>query len=524
MNSSGKEKGCHYIITVLLTLCILFMGAGLAKEHERLIESELRAETKAELMRRGHGDVVTDSIQFEESSKWLNNPNRGFYYIYGFYINDDKADYTEEVAKRFCRDTETRLSMIQISLQKYRDKPISEQGLENIENLFDSLEKADRQFIVRFLYDWDGENQRTEPENIDIILEHMRQTGPVLREHKDIIFTLQGLFIGNWGEMNGTKYSNQEDMRTLAEQLYEATGGEIFLAVRMPMQWRMVTGMAFPEDAAKDIEGNSTLSSKLGLYNDGMLGSWSDYGTYGDQTKEEHGYFTYWNRMEELEFQEELCKSVPIGGEVIVDNSYNDFENALSDMKQMHVTYLNKDFDKNVLNKWAESTYTGEGCFNGMDGLSYMERHIGYRLWITGADLDYSGEDDMLSVNVNIQNVGFAPVYRPMKIWFYFVDRESGAVHSYPAEYDLRGLTGGNDAGLIETVNMEMCLTGNAEGKYDVYIDFTDEASGDRILMANVQEAEEYGYQIGLVELKAATYVEPDGEKVSDWWSRLISW
>ncbi len=77
-------------------------------------------------------------------------------------------------------------------------------------------------------------------------------------------------------------------------------------------------------------------------FNDGMLGSVSDYGTYSDNTRQDAGDFSAWTREEELAFQDVLCSSVPSGGEVIVDNPYNDLENAIADLKTMHVSYLNE--------------------------------------------------------------------------------------------------------------------------------------------------------------------------------------
>ena len=72
-------------------------------------------------------------------------------------------------------------------------------------------------------------------------------------------------------------------------------------------------------------------------------------------------------------------------GEVIVDNPYNDLENAIADLKTMHVSYLNEDYDRNVLDKWAGTVVNTDDCYDGMDGWSYVERHLGYRLWIAGA-------------------------------------------------------------------------------------------------------------------------------------------
>ena len=64
-------------------------------------------------------------------------------------------------------------------------------------------------------------------------------------------------------------------------------------------------------------------------------------------------------------------------GEVIVDNPYNNLENAIADLKTMHVSYLNEDYDRNVLDKWAATVVNTDDCYDGMDGWSYVERHLG---------------------------------------------------------------------------------------------------------------------------------------------------
>ena len=89
-------------------------------------------------------------------------------------------------------------------------------------------------------------------------------------------------------------------------------------------------------------------------------------------------------------FQEKLCSRVPNGGEVIIDNEYNDLECAIADLKTMHVTYLNQDYDAAVLEKWASSAVQTSDCFDGMEGLSYIERHLGYRLVLSDVFMQYS--------------------------------------------------------------------------------------------------------------------------------------
>ena len=115
-----------------------------------------------------------------------------------------------------------------------------------------------------------------------------------------------------------------------------------------------------------------------------------DYGTYRTEDGSGADSLGRWSLEEELDFQKDLCRYVPNGGEVINNNSYNDFENAVKGLAERHITYLNQDYDQAVLKKWEKETVTEVGCFYGMDGYTYIDRHLGYRLLITEAYLEYS--------------------------------------------------------------------------------------------------------------------------------------
>ena len=494
-----KRKILGWVGVLFLDAILLFAAAAavclwfFSSEHDNL---------SGWLIARTHGKVNVTDYEFEESDRILRNPNRGFYHMHGFVISDGETDYRENIAGRYCRDGSTALTLVEINLRNYTEGDISEEGLDNIERLLETLEGIDKQLILRFLYDWSGENAQVEPERLDIILRHMEQVGPLLQEHKDSIFILQGLFIGNWGEMNGTKYLETEDLQALAQRLAEVTDESIFLAVRMPAQWRKITQLVSAEEV---VRGDGGLASRLGLFNDGMLGSWSDYGTYGDRSYATHGAYTYWNRAEELAFQDELCSLVPIGGEVIVDNEYNDFENAIRDLASMHVTYVSRDYDTKVLNKWETAIFQGEGCFNGMDGLSYIERHLGYRLLIQDVEMGYDFKEDSLSVDVTIQNVGFAPIYRDTRVRVLLYNEVEDYFYSYGVEEDIRTLAGGNDAETLLTLHTDIPLAGEQPGDLTVYFDIWDTCSDQRILLANEQDPEEYGYRIGEVSIGTMT-------------------
>ncbi len=442
--------------------------------------------------------VKIETCTFTESSKELDNPNRGFYYIHGFRITDQEEDYRQLVEDDYAQDKDTNLSLVEVNLQDYTNRAITEAGLANIDSLLCALEDMDRQLILRFLYDWDGNNEATEPENLEMILTHMDQLEPILRKHHKQFFTMQGLFIGNWGEMNGTKFLAVEDLYRLASKLADVTDESTYLSVRMPAQWRKITKNDF---LSKDEKIAKNLKMRFGLFNDGMLGSESDYGTYGTESADTADWHSCWAREDELAFQNELCSRVPNGGEVIHENVFNDFDRAVDDLSVMHVTYLNRDYDREVFEKWTGERVAEAGCFSGMDGLSYIERHLGYRLLITDASLAHKWGDGLLSTDVTFQNVGFAPLYRDVNVEINLYSEEEDELLTYEVPQNLRKLVGGDQTETTLTIHREIPLKDLSETSYQVYLSIIDSQTGKDIFLANEQEREKYGYCIGIIDV-----------------------
>ena len=447
-----------------------------------------------------HWQVMLTTETFTESTEKIWNPNRGFYHIYGFLISDEPADMSEQLDRQMQKDTDHALAMAQINLREYRDKEISKEGLQNIERLFQAMSVTKEHWIVRFLYDWNGENEKYEPESIDFVIKHMQQVGGILTEYSDSVFTLQGLFVGNWGELNGTKYADQQSLQQLAKQLVKSTDSQMYLAVRTPVQWRKILESA---DADLQEDRKNPLYDRLGLFNDGMLGSGNDCGTYGEKSAAEAGTDQAWNRMEELAFQEKLCSRVPNGGEVIIDNEYNDLECAIADLKTMHVTYLNQDYDAAVLEKWASSAVQTSDCFDGMEGLSYIERHLGYRLVLSDVFMQHDFWEDTAEIKVSLKNVGFAPVYKEGEPVFLVKDETGQTIYEGIPSGDIASLAGGNEAEKKENFLTNIPLRGVKAGCYSVYFAVRDTATGSFITFANDQKIEQEGYKIGTILLES---------------------
>ncbi len=180
-------------------------------------------------------NMQVQTERFTESNAQLSNPDRGFYTQCGYVIQREPQTFEREEPVSQDAGFTPCLQMVQINLRNFRGGEITDTGLENIDALFEMLSQRERRYIVRFLYDWKGQASFYEPRELDTILRHMEQLAPILHEYSGCIYTLQGLFIGNWGEMNGTPFVDAQSLKALANQLAQSAPEEVRLAVRMPM-------------------------------------------------------------------------------------------------------------------------------------------------------------------------------------------------------------------------------------------------------------------------------------------------
>lgn len=436
-------------------------------------------------------DFTYTPVEYKESTECLANPYMGFYHIYGYTLADNVVYADAEDVPNLPDPEDTageRLALIQINLLNYRDRPLTDDALAQLDSILAAWSGTDYSLLLRFIYDWNGTAQNTEPQEIAVILQHMEQTASVYNQYADHIFSLQGLFTGNYGEMNNTKYGSTENMQALAAKLAETADPSVYLAVRTPGQWRRITAAGSYEELAA--RPDSPYLHRLGLYNDGMLGSDTDTGTYMD------GF----SREEELAFQDRLCLTVPNGGEVIFDNPYNDLENAVRDMRRMHVSYLNSAYDASVLDKWKSTVYTGSGPFNGISGYDYIRCHMGYRFVLRSSEILRDYDLMQSSLKVTVENVGFSGSYRSFSFRLTVLNTETGETFLFSPETDSSCLSGGETAVFELPLMMETL----SPGTYGLYWQTTDDITGEAILYGNDMPLTEHGYLLGTLSVNPA--------------------
>lgn len=433
------------------------------------------------------GKAVYTPETFSISDEVISNPYIGFYTLTGITLSDETQPELPEAADD---SSQEGIVLLEVNLKQYKDRDLSEQALHELQTVFSAYRDNGNQLIVRFLYDWNGKNLETEPESLNQILKHMSQTAEIVNAYKDTIYILQGLFIGDCGEMHHSKYADAEDMKVLAEHLASVTDPSIYMAVRTPAQLRSILGTdSLPDEEALR---NGTLSARLGLFNDGMLGSGNDVGTYGEKSRNEADVTSAWTRADEIAFQNELCQVVPNGGEVIQDNLYNDLENAVTDLNAMHVSYLNKDYDTNVYDKWRQGTYEGQ---NGYD---YIAAHLGYRYSLKSSEY-VSGKwrKTKGTLKVQVENSGFSCSYRSFDVRVQVVSQEGEVCQDLVCDIDTKLWQAGETTDLSVPVDFGSLPSGS----YELYFSVSDPWLDRQITLANQLTQNEWGYFIGKLDL-----------------------
>ncbi|MDK2809212.1 MAG: hypothetical protein PWP24_1949 [Clostridiales bacterium] len=338
-----------------------------------------------------------------EGSNDVRNPGRGWYRIYTFLLQDP----FDEESLLFACCKEESLALVLIDIGYYKNSILDEAAIRHLQSILTFFRSQDMEIILRIVYDREGKGMEHEPSGISLIRIHMKQIGLVVREYADVIFTLQGIFVGSWGEMHHSKFLNAPSVTNLMHTLYQETGGSIRMAVRSPRYLRMLFEESEIPLSLKD--------KKVGLYNDGMMGSETDLGTYDNGNSGEFDWEDAWLPADEFQFIEEIGQYVPIGGEAVGNTSLSDVRAAISYLEKNRVTYLHSIYDPQVIEKWKASVYKGEGVFRGRSAYEYIGARLGYRLVVEKTYLEMKKARVVL--NIELVNRGFANPYEDMKLY-----------------------------------------------------------------------------------------------------------
>lgn len=327
---------------------------------------------------------------YQPSEEVLANPERGLY----VEIDDRRKRPLDRARLRCLTDDGVTLLQRLYYLKGYRDRPLDSEQLDLIRNDFATSRAAGMKVILRFAYS----SRIGEPDAPrTIVLRHLRQLRPLLRENADLILTVQAGFIGAWGEWHASTngLTEPEAMREIAFALLDALPVDRTIQVRTPKQKQLLLQETAPlTDPPPD---RSQRVARIGHHNDCFLADETDTGTYRrDRLEADRLYVANDSRY------------VPVGGETCRPGPRSDPERARAELKRMHWSFLNLAYHRRVIAKWRDAGFLDE-----------LRRKLGYRLRLVSARFSVTpGVNGALRGEITVANDGWAaPIHdRPIVV------------------------------------------------------------------------------------------------------------
>ena len=323
------------------------------------------------------------TVEFDGTDEDFLNPERGYYVGLHLIDGDGAADV---------RASGHTLAIALVRLDDYRTQPIASSFLTALRAGFADVRAHGIKVILRFTYNssYDADASREQ------IIEHIGQLAPIIRDNADVIAVMQAGFIGAWGEWHSSTndLENDADRGAILRALLDAVPESRAVQIRTPMYKEAI----FPGGPLDEQEAwSETDRARVGHHNDCFLASASDYGTFASPVATWESYVA------------QDARYVPVGGETCKLNApKTDCEQALSILENQRWSYLNEEYNQDVLDAWVE-----QGCADN------VSTRLGHRLSLVRATVSEKvAPGGNLDVELDVQNDGFAAPFnaRPIAI------------------------------------------------------------------------------------------------------------
>ena len=353
------------------------------------------------------------------------------------------------------------LTLIQtyIYLDEFNNQPISEEKLKILQNSFDNLRKHGLKALLRFAYE--KNMNRTGGPTVQQILEHLDQLTPLFRKNADVIYVLEATFIGAWGEWHASTHYIEEDHKALAaiiaKELEVLPVGRM-IQVRIPKYKRWVLSqpilggfqMVNAQNAFSGIP-----ASRIGFENDGFFAGISDGGTWPEPP------FYRNPGNPEFDYMTRESAYVPVDGELYWSDQGIKGECGIDDglkaairMRLHHYStfslehsYSGSEGKLLTIDRWMQTSIMlnqvqhaklpiSDGYFQNAFGdtvartqFEYITDHLGYRIELQKAVFPKIVKlDNILSIEVNLINRGFATFINPRPVYFVLINTSGDIV------------------------------------------------------------------------------------------------
>ncbi len=290
----------------------------------------------------------------------------------------------------------------------------------------------------------------------NIAKQHISQYKSHWQANADVIFCFQAGIVGAWGEWYYTQhYGNQSSTmnssrRLVVDSLLAAVPADRCIQLRTPKFKTGYVNSTQPLTAAEAYSG--TAKARLGHHNDAFLYDYDNMGTYAD-TATEKPYLA----------QETLY--VPLGGETDITDlnltkQWATYEKTTAEMSRLHWTFIQSGYAETTTNYWRNN-----GTFDELN------RKMGYRYQLVkGTYSDQVAAGAKLSVNLQLKNAGYAPLYNERHA--YIVLKNGNKTYPIQLASDPRTWL---PNGVVTTINEQLTVPTNVpDGTYQLYLYLPD--------------------------------------------------
>lgn len=404
-------------------------------------------------------NLVLQDLDYTDQLQTLPNYDRGFYTPQILHI---KHSGTKPIEKPYGKLLHLRAEISDFSSNAcWKDdaaaggkscgtsSDLTEDALNVLQTSFDNIRNYGGKVIVRICYDpWYNGISDVTPAH-QWVLKHVKQLAPVLSKNTDVILALEMGMHGAYGEMHSDTAITSPRVAEAVNLMLQNTPPELKILTRTGNYSAAVLGFEnwgvdFHVDGnvfKKIAEAKGDTMYRVGMFNDGYLGTQYDYGTWGSNCE------TSICREEGVAWLEKYSINTPYGGEALTTASgyqvINTPEFLAYEGFRTHTSYLNIQWNYNLINDWKVRHFTGKDFeYDGskidtLTGFKFIDDHLGYRYVLRESRLiDTVASDAKFHGSLKIQNVGFGNLTQKRPAQLLIVE-DVGNMEKCPAVYPI---------------------------------------------------------------------------------------
>ena len=338
------------------------------------------------------------TVTFTPAGGAVTNPERGHYYPRNFFAKTSALKASEVKSMRLEGIT---LWYLGFYLTNFMKGDISSSFLEKIQTSLDAVREGGAKCVLRFAYSdgyTEGTPMNNEDPEVSVVLRHIEQIKPILQQNEDVIFVLQAGFVGTWGEWYYTGHFNfqpssdadYQPRKQVADALLKALPASRQVALRTPQFKMRMYALSLKDTLTAKTAHDGSTKSRLAGHNDCFGATADDYGTFDQEP-------------DDREFWKADTRYTIMGGETCQVSKFCKCPASLRDVKDYHWTYLNIDYNNDVLDQWKAAD-----CYDE------IINRLGYRLVLKTLDRSKDiAAGKVCHLTFRLENTGFAAPMNP---------------------------------------------------------------------------------------------------------------